>query len=66
MKLKPCHLCGRPAIIEKWSSGGLMYMAKCSNPNCQVGEDITHTKGHDLKQVISDWNKLQEDTEESE
>jgi hypothetical protein len=59
-KLKVCALCGKPAIIEKWSSGGMMYMAKCSNPKCQVGEEITCTKGHDLKRVIEEWNLIQE------
>lgn len=33
-ELKPCRLCGKRAIIERWSSGGPMYMAKCSNPDC--------------------------------
>lgn len=36
-KLKPCKYCGKENIIvEKWSSGGLMYMVKCNNPDCPV------------------------------
>ncbi|NMA65607.1 MAG: hypothetical protein GX957_05110 [Clostridiaceae bacterium] len=58
--IKPCRKCGKPAKTEKWSSGGIMYMALCSNLNCEVGEEITHTKGRDLNQVIKDWNLKQE------
>lgn len=60
-ELLPCRKCGKPAIIETWSSGGVMYMAKCSNPNCEIGQDITHSKGHNLPQVIKEWNLMQEE-----
>ncbi|WP_312694091.1 hypothetical protein [Caproiciproducens sp.] len=59
-ELKPCRLCGKPAIIEKWSSGGLKYMAKCNNPNCPVPED-GYPSGHDLKEVFKQWNLRQEE-----
>ena len=32
IKLKPCRYCGKTNIaIERWSSGGMMYMVKCNN-----------------------------------
>ncbi len=60
-KLPPCRKCGKPAIIETWSSGRPMYMAKCSNPDCEIGQPITHAKGHDLPQVIQEWNLMQKE-----
>lgn len=59
-ELKPCRKCGKRAIIESWSSGGMMYMAKCSNPDCEIGQKITYSKGHNLPQVIDEWNQMQE------
>ena len=60
-KLKPCRLCGKRAIIENWSSGGPMYMAKCSNPDCEIGQEITNiAKGHNLPRVITEWNQMQD------
>lgn len=53
--LKPCHICGKRAIIERWSSGGMMYMAKCNNPDCPVPYD-GFPSGHNLKEVINEWN----------
>lgn len=35
-KLKPCPLCGKNPITERWDSGGIMYMVKCGNPDCAV------------------------------
>lgn len=32
--LKPCPFCGKTPKIEYWSSGGMMYMVKCNNPDC--------------------------------
>lgn len=54
-ELKPCPICGKRAIIERWSSGGMMYMAKCNNPDCPVPYD-GFPSGHNLKEVISEWN----------
>lgn len=52
--LKPCPLCGNTnIIIETWSSGGPMFMVKCTNPNCY--ED--YPRGHDLPRVIEAWNR---------
>ena len=59
-KLNPCRLCGHRAIVEQWSSGGAMYMAKCSNPDCQIGQKITYAKGRNLPQVIDEWNRMQD------
>lgn len=55
-ELKPCRLCGKRAIIEMWSSGGLMYMAKCSNPDCYD----YYPRGHNLPKVIEEWNQRQD------
>lgn len=57
--LKPCPLCGKPAIIETWSSGGRMYMAKCNNPDCPVPEN-SYPSGHNLMDVIAAWNRRTE------
>lgn len=38
-ELKPCQFCGRKPIIEHWSSGVVMYMVKCNNPDCPVPEE---------------------------
>ncbi len=54
-KLKPCPVCGKRAIIAHWSSGGMMYMAKCNNPDCHVPHD-GYPSGHNLKEVINEWN----------
>lgn len=55
-ELKRCGHCGKRAIIESWSSGGPMYMVKCSNPDCY--ED--YPRGHSLPQVIDEWNQMQD------
>ena len=55
-ELKPCRKCGKHAIIESWSSGGMMYMAKCSNPDCFE----YYPRGHSLPQVIAEWNRMQD------
>ena len=53
IKLNPCRFCGHKAIIETWSSGGMLYMVKCSNPDCKSWE---YSSGHDLPAVIELWN----------
>lgn len=58
--LKPCPFCGKKAIIERWSSGGRMYMAKCSNPDCGV-PDYGYPAGHNLDKVIDEWNRRASD-----
>ena len=50
--LNPCRRCGKPAIIETWSSGGTMFMAKCSNPDCFD----YYPRGRNLPEVINEWN----------
>ena len=55
-KLKPCRYCGKSNIaIERWSSGGMMYMCKCNNPDCQVPMD-GYPKGRNLEKVKEEWN----------
>lgn len=53
IKLNPCRMCRGKAIIETWNSGGRMYMAKCSNPDCKSWE---YSSGHDLPDVVKLWN----------
>lgn len=56
-KLKPCRYCGKGNIIvERWSSGRLMYMVKCNNPDCPVPPE-GYPKGRDLAEVKTEWNK---------
>ena len=52
-KLMPCKKCGKRAIIETWSSGGMMYMVKCSNPDCFD----YYPRGHVLPRVVEEWNR---------
>ncbi len=59
-KLKPCPFCGRTPIIERWSSGGLMYMVKCGNPDCQVPAE-GYPCGHDLNKVFEEWSRRADD-----
>lgn len=59
-ELKPCPLCGRKPIIEHWSSGGKMYMVKCNNPDCPVPAE-SYPKGHNIIEVISEWNRRSND-----
>ena len=54
--LKPCQICGRKPIIERWSSGGKMYMVKCNNPDCPVPLD-GYPAGHNLDEVKDRWNR---------
>lgn len=36
-------------------------MAKCSNPDCEIGQEITNiAKGHNLPRVITEWNQMQD------
>lgn len=60
--LKPCKFCGRKPIIEHWSSGGMMYMVKCNNPDCPVPVE-SYPKGHNLDKVIVEWNRRANDGE---
>lgn len=55
-KIKPCPLCGRKPIIEHWSSGGIMYMVKCNNPDCPVPVN-SYPTGRNLNDVVDEWNK---------
>lgn len=59
-ELKPCPFCGRKPIIEHWSSGLVMYMVKCNNPDCPVPEEF-YPKGHKLSEVIAEWNRRAND-----
>jgi hypothetical protein len=56
-KLKPCKYCGKSNIaVERWSSGGMMYMVKCNNPDCPVPPEGYPT-GRNLEKVKDEWNK---------
>jgi hypothetical protein len=55
-KLKPCPLCGRKAITERWASGGIMYMIKCGNPDCAVPAE-GYPSGRNLIAVREQWNR---------
>ena len=56
-ELKPCPFCkGKKIIIEKWASGGMMFMVKCNNPDCPVPPNGYPT-GRDLKKVKEEWNR---------
>lgn len=55
-RLNPCKLCGKKPIVEHWASGGMMYMAKCNNPDCPVPEG-GYPSGHDLSTVCEEWNR---------
>lgn len=59
IKAKPCRLCGRYPVSERWSSGGPMYMVRCSNPDCPVPPE-SYPKGCRLGDVIEEWNRRQE------
>ena len=54
-KLKPCPFCGGKAITESWASGGIMYMVKCSNPDCAVPAE-GYPSGRNLIAVREQWN----------
>ena len=57
IKLNPCRLCkGTNIVIERWSSGGPMYMVKCNNPDCPVPPDGYPT-GRNLGKLKEDWNE---------
>ena len=53
--MNKCKLCGKKPIVERWSSGGLMYMIKCNNPDCSVPVD-GYPKGRKLEEVIKEWD----------
>lgn len=55
-ELKPCPLCGRKPGIEKWYSGGPMYMVKCNTYDCPVPV-TSYPKGRDLEKVKEEWNR---------
>jgi hypothetical protein len=55
-KLKPCPFCGGKAITERWASGGIMYMVKCSNPDCTVPAE-GYPSGRNLTAVREQWNR---------
>lgn len=55
--LKSCPKCKKHNIkIEKWRSGGIMYMVKCNNPDCPVPEN-GYPSGRDLEKVKQEWNR---------
>lgn len=57
IKLKPCRYCRKSSAgVERWSSGGKMYMVKCKNPDCPVPEEGYPT-GRNLVEVMEEWNK---------
>lgn len=56
-KLNPCPLCGgNNIVVEKWASGGMMYMVKCNNTDCPVPED-GYPAGRNLEKVKEEWNR---------
>lgn len=55
-KILSCPICGKRPIIERWSSGGNMYMVKCNSPDCPV-PDNGYPKGRKLETVIEEWNR---------
>lgn len=55
-ELKPCPFCGKKPIIERWNSGGSMYMVKCNNPDCPVPVN-GYPAGHNLDEVKEQWNR---------
>ena len=56
-KLKPCRHCGkRNIIVEKWASGGMMYMVKCNNPDCPVPPD-GYPKARTWSDAEKEWNE---------
>lgn len=55
-ELKPCPICGKGAWLEQWSSGGIMYMIKCNNPDCPVPMS-GYPASHDLDETIDEWNR---------
>ena len=58
IKLKQCKYCGANPVIEKWSSGGMMYMVKCNNPDCPVPPE-SYPTGRKLDDVKEEWNRRQ-------
>lgn len=55
-KLNPCRYCEKSNIvIERWRSGGMMYMCKCNNPDCPVPTE-GYPKGRNLEKVKEEWN----------
>lgn len=56
VKLKPCRYCGKKnVVVERWTSGGRMYMVKCNNPDCPVPSEGYPT-GRNLERVMAEWN----------
>lgn len=59
IKLKPCRYCGKTNIvIERWSSGGMMYMVKCNNTDCPVPAE-GYPAGRNPEKVKEEWNSRQ-------
>lgn len=60
-KLNPCRYCGKSNIaIERWRSGGMMYMCKCNNPDCPVPTE-GYPKGRNLEKVKEEWKEMLQD-----
>ena len=57
--MNKCKLCGKKPIVERWSSGGLMYMVKCNNPDCSVPVN-GYPAGRNLDEVIKEWDRRNE------
>lgn len=53
-ELKPCQLCGRKPVVERWSSVGTTYMVKCNNPDCPVPVE-SYPAGHNLVEVMEQF-----------
>lgn len=51
-ELESCPFCGRKPVIEHLSSGEIMYMIKCGNPNCPVPV-VSYPAGHDFDEVLA-------------
>lgn len=55
-KILPCPLCGKKPIIERWASGGRIYMVKCNNPDRPAPYN-SYPTGRNLKDVTEEWNR---------
>ena len=55
--MNKCKLCGKKPIVERWSSGGLMYMIKCNNPDCPVPV-VGYPTGRKLEEVMKEWDRI--------
>lgn len=56
--LKPCPFCGSEARLMQWGSSNIIYIIRCSNPDCPV-PIVRNPAGSDLDEVINEWNRRQ-------